>query len=232
MYKKYTTLLFDADNTLLDFSKSEHNSLIRTMEDYGVPVTENNINAYVAINDSLWKRLEKKEITKPELKQIRFKMFFDSIGFDFEGDALEVNEHYLSLLSQCGFTVQGATELSEKLHKEGYDLYIITNGIAKTQESRLEKSGLLPYFSKVFVSESIGIPKPDKGFFDYVLENIPEKDKSRIIVIGDSLSSDIRGAENSELDSIWLNANGATLPDDLHPVGTVSDLEELKTLFL
>ena len=232
MKNKYTTILFDADNTLLDFSKSEHNSLIETMEHYGVPVTENNINTYVKINESLWKRLEKKEITKPELKKIRFRMFFDSIGFTFNGDALEVNEYYLSLLSQCGYTMEGAEALSEKLTKAGYELYIVTNGVAKTQALRLEKSGLLPYFKDVFVSETIGIPKPDKRFFDYVLEKINEKDKNRIVVIGDSLSSDIRGAENSGLDSIWLNLNDASLPDDLNPVATVRNLNELEKLLL
>lgn len=232
MKNKYTTILFDADNTLLDFSKSERASLIKTMEDYGVPVTEDNVNTYVAINDSLWKRLEKKEITKPELKQVRFRMFFDSIGFSFNGDAFDVNEHYLGLLSQCGYTMDGAEALSKKLSDAGYELYIVTNGVAKTQAQRLEKSGLLPYFKNVFVSESIGIPKPDKRFFDYVLGKIPEKDKSKIVVIGDSLSSDIRGAENSGLDSIWLNLNGTVLPDDLKPVSTVSNLNELANLFL
>lgn len=232
MKNKYTTILFDADNTLLDFSKSEHNSLIKTMEFYGVPVTENNINTYVKINDSLWKRLEKKEITKPELKKIRFRMFFDSIGFPFEKDALEVNEHYLGLLSQCGYTMDGAQELSKRLSEAGYELYIVTNGVAKTQALRLEKSGLLPYFKDVFVSEAIGIPKPDKRFFDYVLERINEKDKNRIVVIGDSLSSDIRGAENSGLDSIWLNLNNASLPGDLNPVATVTKLSEIEKLFL
>ena len=232
MKNKYTTILFDADNTLLDFSKSEYNSLIKTLEHYGVPVTENNINTYVKINDSLWKRLEKKEITKPELKKIRFRLFFDSIGFAFGGDALEVNEHYLGLLSQCGYTMDGAEALTKKLSEAGYELYIVTNGVAKTQALRLEKSGLLPCFKDVFVSEAIGIPKPDKRFFDYVLERINEKNKNRIVVIGDSLSSDIRGAENSGLESIWLNLNNAPLPCDLHPVATVTKLSELETLFL
>lgn len=231
MKNKYSTILFDADNTLLDFSKSERISLITTMKDYGVPVTEENISTYVSINDSLWKRLEKKEITKPQLKQIRFRIFFDSIGFNFDGDAFEVNEHYLDLLSQCAYTMDGATELSEKLCKAGYNLYIITNGVAKTQAQRLEKSGLLPFYKGVFVSEAIGIPKPDKGFFEYVFEKISEKDKSKIIVVGDSLSSDILGAKNAELDSIWLNLNNTSLTYNLKPTFTVSDLRKLEKIF-
>ncbi len=231
MTNKYTTLLFDADNTLLDFSKSERTSLIKTMEDYGVPVNEYNICTYVEINNRLWKQLEKKEITKPELKKIRFRLFFDKIGFNFNGDPFEVNEHYLSLLSQCGYIMDGAAELTEKLFHAKYDLYIVTNGVAKTQAQRLAKSGLLPCFKDVFVSEAVGIPKPHKEFFDYVLEKIPEKDKSKIVVIGDSLSSDILGAANAGLDSIWLNLNDSALPCNLKPTATVTNLKELEQLF-
>ncbi len=231
MKKKYTTILFDADNTLLDFDKAERASLIQTMKDYGVPVTDENIAAYVEINKKLWKRLEKKEITKPELKQIRFRTFFESIGFKSDADTLEVNEHYLGLLSGCGYTMNGAEELCRKLKAAGYDLYIVTNGIAKAQAKRLGKSGLLPYISEVFVSETVGNPKPDKRFFDYALERISEKDKSKVIVVGDSLSSDIKGAVNAGLDSIWLNLFGDTLPTDFAPNHTVKDLKELEKLF-
>ncbi len=232
MNKKYSTLLFDADNTLLDFSKAEHISLVKTMQNYGVPVNDDNIRAYVDINNSLWKRLEKKEITKPELKQIRFRLFFDTIGFGFSGDALEVNEHYLGLLSQCGYTMNGATELAGKLFLAGYEIYIITNGIAKTQAQRLKKSGLLPFVKEVFVSETVGFPKPDKRFFEHVLQKIPEKDKNKIIVIGDSLSSDILGAANADLDCIWLNAENTALPEDYRVDYTVNSLKELENIFL
>lgn len=232
MNKKYSTLLFDADNTLLDFSTAEHISLVRTMKNYGVPVNDDNIRAYVDINNSLWKRLEKKEITKPELKQIRFRLFFDTIGFGFSGDTLEVNEHYLELLSQCGYTMSGATELAEKLFLAGYEIYIITNGIAKTQAQRLKKSGLLPFVKEVFVSEAVGFPKPDKRFFEHVLQKIPEKDKNKIMVIGDSLSSDILGAANAGLDCIWLNAENTALPEGYRVDYTVNSLKELENIFL
>lgn len=231
MEKKYTTVLFDADNTLLDFSKSERMSLIQTMNDYGVSVTEENISIYVEINNGLWKQIEKKEITKPELKRIRFRRFFETIGFETEADAFEVNEHYLALLSNCGYTLDGATELCRKLCENGYNLYIVTNGIAKAQAQRLSKSGLMPYIKDVFVSESVGYPKPMVEFFDYIFENLPEKDKSRIVVVGDSLSSDIKGAMNAGLDSIWLNSNSTPLPDGFTPDFTIGSLDELYSIF-
>ncbi len=232
MNKRYSTILFDADNTLLDFDKSERMSLIKTMEHYAVPVTEENIQAYVKINVALWKQIEKKEITKPELKKIRFRSFFESIGHKTEADALAVNEYYLGNLSNCGYTLDGAEELCHKLKNAGYKLYIITNGIAKAQAQRLSKSGLTDYIDKVFVSESIGYPKPMKEFFDYVLENIEEQDKSKVVVVGDSLSSDIKGAENAQLDCVWLNPESSALPDGYRADYIISSLKELEALFL
>ncbi|MEE1321812.1 MAG: YjjG family noncanonical pyrimidine nucleotidase [Acutalibacteraceae bacterium] len=208
MNNKYTTILFDADNTLLDFDKDEHQALVRTLEDYGVPVTEENISTYVNINKSLWKKIETGEITKPELKRTRFRLFFDAIGFECDEEPLSVNEHYLALLGEGGNTLEGAVELCKELKSKDYDLYIVTNGVAATQAKRLTKAGLLPYFTEVFVSETVGYQKPKKEYFDYVLNTVKEKDKSRILLVGDSLSSDIQGAMNVGLPCCWLNLFG------------------------
>lgn len=208
MNNKYTTILFDADNTLLDFDKDEHQALVRTLEDYGVPVTDENINTYVSINKSLWKKIETGEITKPELKRTRFRLFFDAIGFECDEEPLTVNNHYLSLLGEGGNTLDGAAELCKKLKSKGYDLYIVTNGIAAVQAKRLTRSGLLPYFTEVFVSETVGYQKPKKEYFDYVLNTVKEKDKSRILLVGDSLSSDIQGAMNAGIACCWVNLFG------------------------
>ncbi len=208
MNKKFTTILFDADNTLLNFDKDEHQALVRTLEDYGVPVTDENINTYVSINKSLWKKIETGEITKPELKRTRFRIFFDAIGFECDEEPLTVNNHYLSLLGEGGNTLDGAAELCKELKNEGYDLYIVTNGVAATQAKRLKKAELLPYFTEVFVSETVGYQKPRKEYFDYVLNTVKEKDTSRILLVGDSLSSDIQGAMNVGLPCCWLNLFG------------------------
>ena len=128
--KKFTTILFDADDTLLDFHKDERQALEKALTHYGVPVTEENIKIYSDINQGMWKQLEKGEITKPELKRTRFKKFFEAIDFVCEEDPLTVNEYYLSLLGEGGNTLEGAVETVKALHEEGYELYIITNGIA------------------------------------------------------------------------------------------------------
>ncbi len=228
MTEKYTTVLFDADNTLLDFDKDEDCALRKTMEIYGVPVTEKNIEAYVKINQGMWKAIEKGELTKPELKKTRFKNFFSAINFHCDDDPFEVNEKYLSLLGEGGNTLDGAVDLCRELKEKGYDLYIVTNGVANTQKNRLTKSGLLPFFTEVFVSETVGHQKPKKEYFDYVLTHIKETDKEKIILVGDSLTSDIKGAMNAGLKSVWLNLKGQELPVEYKPDYVIEDVREVR----
>ncbi len=225
--KKFTTLLFDADDTLLDFHKDEKQALVKALTHFGVPVTEENIKIYSEINQGMWRQLERGELTKPELKRTRFKKFFDAIGFVCDEEPLTVNEYYLSLLGEGGNTLEGAVETVRKLKEEGFDLYIITNGVAQTQAKRLTRSDLLPYFTEVFVSETIGYQKPRKEYFDAVLNSIKEKDKEKILVIGDSLTSDIQGAMNASLPCCWLNRYGKELPDNYVVDFVIDDVREV-----
>lgn len=228
--KKFTTLLFDADDTLLDFHKDERQALIRALTHYGVPATEENIKIYSDINQGMWKQLERGELTKPELKRTRFKKFFEAIGFECDEEPLTVNEYYLSLLGEGGNTLEGAVETVKALREKGYELHIITNGVAQTQAKRLKRSGLLPYINEVFVSETIGFQKPRKEYFDAVLDSIKEKDKEKILVIGDSLTSDIQGAMNADLHCCWLNRYGKELPEEYSVDWTIRDIREINNI--
>lgn len=225
--KRFSTLLLDADDTLLDFHKDERQALIKALTHFGVPVTEENIKIYSDINQGMWRQLERGEITKPELKRTRFKKFFEAIDFHCNEEPLTVNEYYLSLLGEGGNTLEGAVETVKALYEKGYELYIVTNGVAATQAKRLSRSGLLPYIKEVFVSETIGYQKPRKEYFDAVLEKITEKDKSKILVIGDSLTSDIKGAMNASLPCCWLNRYGKELPEEYRADFEISDVREV-----
>ena len=202
--KKYTALLFDADETLLDFGRDETDALSKILDECGIEKSEENIKTYKEINISLWKALERGEIDKPTLKKVRFSLFFDKIGYAPKEDPFIINERYLSYLGGGGNLLSGAKELIIGLHSAGYKLYIVTNGIAATQKKRLTKAGILPFFTELFVSETIGHQKPKKEYFDYVLAHIGEKDKSKVLLIGDSLTSDIKGAINAGLTCAWL----------------------------
>lgn len=229
--KKITTVLFDADNTLLDFNKDEHQALVKTLEYYNVPATKENTSTYSEINQGMWKQLERGEITKPELKKNRFRLFFEAIGFECDEDPFVVNEHYLSLLGEGGNTLDKAVDTVKKLREKGIELHIVTNGIALTQAKRLKRSGLLPYITEIFVSETIGFQKPRKEYFDFVLEKISEKDKSKILLVGDSLTSDIKGAINAGLPCCWLNSSEEKAPADYRIDFEISKISDVLKLF-
>lgn len=228
--KKYTTLLFDADETLLDFGRDETDALSKILDECGIEKSEDNISTYKKINVSLWKALERGEIDKPTLKKIRFSLFFDEIGFAPSEDPFIINERYLSYLSEGGNLLDGAKELIMDLYSAGYKLYIVTNGIASTQKKRLTKAGILPFFTELFVSETIGHQKPKKEYFDYVLTHIEEKDKSHVLLIGDSLTSDIKGALNAGIPCAWLRHSSATDSGELKPDYIIDSIADVKNL--
>ena len=204
----YKYILFDMDNTLLDFSRAEYLAFRETAENVGLTYSEKLYEDYSEINESLWKRLEVGTITLEELKTERFRMLLTSLGApdnaEKEKRAFEMREEYMRALGQQGCLVENALEVCKELSKK-YRMFIVTNGIADIQVSRFELSGIKPYFEEMFISENIGYTKPDKGYFDYVLNAVGDSDKSAYLVIGDSLTSDCDGAKAYGLDICRFN---------------------------
>ena len=205
--KIYTSIFFDLDNTLLDFYKAENRAIKKVLSKHGLPATEEIATVYSNINKNYWERFEKGEIEKSEIFEGRFKTLLKVIGR--EGDTNAIQKDYFVSLSEGYDKVDGAIEILEYLKNKGYKIYATTNGVALTQFKRIKNSGLEPYFDKVFVSEDTGHQKPEKEYFDYVIKNIPEKDKTKILIIGDSQSSDILGGVNSGIDTCWFNINSS-----------------------
>lgn len=225
--KKYTTLLFDADGTVLDFKADEKNALLKVMELYSIDCSDENVELYSSINQSLWKAFERGEIEKSDIQNTRFKEFFKALGIKKEYDFTEINKIYLGFLSEGGRLLSLAKDTLITLKSLGYDMSIITNGIFAAQTKRLQKAGITDLFSHVFVSESVGHQKPKREFFDYVLRLIDEKDTAKILVIGDSLTSDIKGAVNAGLDSIWIRQKGETPSEDCLPTYIIDSMEDI-----
>lgn len=198
----YRTILFDADMTLFDFKAAETIALEQTLSAHAYPCDPHIIARYSAINDSLWKAFERGEISREVLTETRFMKLFDTLGI--HGDPAAFNQEYMSNMSQQPLLLDGALELCRYLSEE-YRLYIITNGITKTQQSRFARSQLTPYFQGLFVSEETGSQKPHRAYFDYVSAHIPQWEPESTLVVGDSLSSDIQGAINYGLDCCWFN---------------------------
>lgn len=225
---RYTTLLLDADGTLLDFEKGERAALCEVYGRYGIPCNEDSIRTYSRINLSLWKQLERGEITKNELIENRFKLTFEALHLKRD-DGLEVSLAYRDSLSHQHQLIEGALETIRHLFRD-YTLAIITNGNRETQYLRLKDSGLYPYMKYIFISDELGFSKPDRGFFERVFAAVKEKDQSRMLVVGDSLSSDIQGAVNAGLASCWINPKGLVVPSDPRPDYVISSINEIFTV--
>lgn len=230
--KKYTTILFDMDNTLFDFDEDERSSLIKTLKQFNIPATDETVTGYSKINDALWKRFEKGEVTKEDIKNRRFKTFLEQFGFVCDASPRQINDCYAENLAHSGNLIEGAMDLCKNLKANGYKLYIVTNGIERTQLLRMKKTGLDKIADAIFISEAIGFQKPMSQFFEYVFENIEEKNKEKIILVGDSVSSDIKGALGAGIDCIWYNRNNSVYPLDVPPTFEIKDIREAKKIFL
>lgn len=225
--KKYKYILFDNDGTLMDFAQAEaraleisyNNSPLSALLPYSPFIFE----SYERCNKAWWKKLEKGECTKAELQYGRFADFFEAIGLI--GDADAFNSDYMESLGKGQDLLPGAAEICRVL-SERYDIYIITNGVAVTQHRRIDSCGYVKYIKGMFVSEETGFAKPKKEYFDYVLSAIGAKSEE-CIVIGDTLSSDILGANNAGIDCIWYNPTKEALPEGFKVTFEVDSLEKI-----
>lgn len=202
---KYRFILLDADNTLFDFDVCEKEAFYSTLESLGISPSETMYKGYQTINQACWKQLEKGELTREDLQNVRFERFAKE--FDLSLDPIDANRRYIENLSTLGILIPGAVDFVKTL-SDAAKIYIITNGIARVQHGRFKNCPLLPYIRQIFISEEVGFAKPDKAFFDRVAEMIPDFDAKEAIVIGDSLTSDIQGANNASLACIWYNPHG------------------------
>jgi len=223
---EYTTLFFDLDNTLLDFHMAESDAIKKTLQKFDLPNDDETIKLYSQINLSYWKRFEKGEIPKNAIFEGRFKTLLSVLNA--ERDVTAISDNYFANLS-CGyFKVAGADEILTYLKDKGYKIYATTNGFSQTQYGRIKGSGLSVYFDDVFISENAGHQKPEREYFDYCVNNITEKDRKKILVIGDSQSSDILGGINAGIDTCWFNFEG-TEPkyESKYQINKLSELKNI-----
>ncbi len=228
MMKSYRYLLLDADNTLFDFNRAEEAAFHAAFSALGLFADAEIYARYHEINDELWRKLEKKEVTRDRLKTLRFELLFAEIGIDVS-KAEEISRLFFHLLARQRFLLDGAIDVSRVL-SEKYSLYIVTNGSYFTQCSRFSGSGLEPYFRAVYISEQIGVEKPSALYYDHVFKNIGDEDPSHYLVIGDSLTSDIDGAIGMGMDCVWLDhkGKGDTRGRDIPYI--IKDIRELPAL--
>ena len=202
--------LFDLDQTLLDFHASEYKALGIVLRANGLSFSDKIYQAFKAYNKSLWLELEKGNLSRAELFTKRFLDVFSRCEGDASGlDPLEVNDEFIRTMSVNGVLMDGALEFVRKLRENIPDarIYIASNGATINAKGRIASTGLDRYIDGMFISEDMGVTKPNAAFFDICLDRIGEP-KASCIMIGDSLSSDMLGAKNASLDSVWFMPSG------------------------
>ena len=194
---KYDIILLDADETVYDFRRAEDTALSETLRSYGIDPTEDVIAAYSAGNLNCWKALERGELTRAELKPRRFRILFDALSLPHV-DFGKLNSLYELNLSHCGYLLPGAEDFLRRLRSvPGVRSYIATNGSVIPQTGRYRCSGIYKYVDGIYISESIGVDKPSPAYFDYIFRHLGVDDRSRCIILGDSLTSDMLGGRNA-----------------------------------
>lgn len=219
-------VLLDVDNTLLDFNKCATKAMGMAFKEYSLPFKESDFLTFKRINDGLWLDIEKKKITREYLHANRFNIILKELGIDFDGHKIE--KSFLLDLNVCTEFVDGALDLVKYL-SEKYVLCSASNAPYNQQIARLNNSGLNKYLKKTFISEKMGVNKPDKKFFDKCFEELAPITKEQTVMIGDSLTADINGAKEYGLKCIWFNFDKKkTRGDEADFI--VNKLEEIKEI--
>lgn len=222
---RFTTILWDVDGTLLDFAYSQDYAIRKCFQTIGQPITEEMISRYSQINDDFWKRLERKEITREQLLPGRFLRLFEEYHIEGVDIKAFMKDYQESLGSVYSFLDDALTILTA-LHGH-MKQYVVTNGVTSTQENKLRLSGIYNLMDGVFISEQLGADKPSDEFFFKALAEVSEQDRSRILIVGDSLSSDILGGVRAGIATCWYNPKGQENATDLRPDYEIHDLHQI-----
>ena len=227
---KYYCILFDADNTLLNFDAAENKALAETLVNYGIEPDAETVQTSRALNSALWRQLENGQIRREKLFGERFSRFLKAINA--AGDGVEMNRFYLEQLSTHPDLI--GPEVLDVLRElsEVATLAVVTNGFQKVQTRRLAESGVLNFMEDVFVSEKMDSEKPNRKIFDTALRSLGVENRERVLMVGDSLTSDIQGGVNAGLDTCWFTTGHDENTGKVRPTYEIASLEELYPLVM
>lgn len=221
---KYDILLFDLDDTLLDFGMTENHALQNLFEEYGLPNgLKDYFDKYKAISKVLWEDLEHGRTTLAELKVERFKRLFLEELLDIDAEVF--GHKYIENLGKEVHMIDGVEEMFANL--TGCRFALLTNGFAIAQHARVSGSSLKDLFEVIVTSEEAGFQKPQAKIFEYTLDKLQVSDKSRVLMIGDSLSSDIQGGNNFGIDTCWFNPHSKENVSEIQPTYEIQAWEQL-----
>ena len=220
-------LFLDLDDTILDFCKAERIAVSKTFREFGLEPTEQLLTRYHQINKMCWEKLERKEWTREQVLVNRFQLVFDEMQVTC--DPAEVALNYENNLCIGHYFLPGAEEAVMALSKK-YRLFLASNGTAKVQAGRLTSANLYRFFEKVFVSQEIGANKPSIEYFQRAFAQIPDFDKEKTMMVGDSLTSDILGGNLAGIRTCWVNPSHAAGNPAIHPDYEIESIAQLEAL--
>jgi len=224
MKKHYSWLWFDADGTLFDYNRAEATALKNAFHSLTLPFEDDYLGVYRGINSKLWRALEQQEITPAVLRFRRFELLLESLRL--RGSPDQMSTAYIEQLGICAELIDGAYEVLNTLHGT-FRFAIVTNGLQAVQRSRLAHSGIRDFITELIISEEVGAAKPQAAFFDAAFERTGHPDNSDVLIIGDSLTSDIKGGVDYGLDTCWYNPTAEPRPDSLPITYEIRHLCEL-----
>lgn len=227
---RWSTVLLDADMTLLDFRRSEREALRLVLEKHGLPCGEDVLETYHRINDALWKAMARGEVDQDFLVVERFAALERAVGGSQDPRAL--NHDYEHGLGEQAFLLPGAMEFCQALRDAGLELAIATNGLSAAQWGRYRRTGLDRVIPYLLVSVELGAAKPSPAFFDRALERLGVRDRSSAVMVGDGLETDILGANRAGIDSLWYDPEGLPLTGPAVPTHIAGSYGELLELLL
>ncbi|MGB4658069.1 MAG: YjjG family noncanonical pyrimidine nucleotidase [Mobilitalea sp.] len=224
---QFKTILLDADDTIFDFDACAREAIVTAFSNHKYPLDEQIYASYKIINTDLWNQFEQGKITRETVIYSRFGLLFKQMGIEDDGIAFE--DEFQELLGMQHFMIPEAEQIVKYLY-EKYDLYIVTNGVTATQLRRFRESGIDQYMKRIFVSEETGYQKPMKEYFDYCFDRIDCFEADKTMIIGDSLSSDMKGGNNAGIVTCWYNPNLQVRNPDIKIDYEISDIKELYRL--
>ena len=220
-------VLLDLDNTILDFNKAERVALGRAFAELGLVMNDEIAARYNKINIRHWEMLEDGILTRDQVLVQRYETLYRELGI--KGDAMRTQQLYEGYLAEGHWFMPGAQALLKALY--GRDrLFICSNGTQSVQDGRIASAGIAPYFEKIFISEHMEGNKPELRFFEQCFREIPDFDRKRTIILGDSLSSDIRGGINAGILTCWFNPSGKENNGPIKPDYEIAKLAEFETI--
>lgn len=225
---RYHTILWDVDQTLLDFDRSQDYALWFCFQKLNLEINDEIVQIYASINDSYWKRLERGEVTKKELLTGRFDTLFEQLHIDTVTSA-DIAPMYQKALGSVYFYKDDSLELCKKLQGK-VKQYVVTNGVSSTQRNKLRLSGLDQIMDGIFISEEMNYAKPDIRFFERCFKQIPNFQKESTLIVGDSLTSDMKGGNQAGLDCCWYNPAGHKNENNLKIDYEIQNLWEVEEI--